>query len=171
MTDVLSAAGFAIRAGHRLRVCRSAGEGVALLALALDGEGSALRGDGRWVEDVVLTHLMPQDILGHGDSGRYLLLSAGADRKAAVGRAERMRVRLFTHGPSLGNEGRTLSLSVGLAWAERAPSTLELLVRLAVQGLYEARWAGGNRVVSLAWPVAERSGVPDVVGPSPRGKK
>lgn len=81
--------------------------------------------------------------LGGEEFGIYL---AGADRRAALAVAERLRRRSMRIGNAVGISGASVTVSVGLALQEPGQALHELMAR-ADENLYAAKELGRDRIV------------------------
>jgi diguanylate cyclase (GGDEF)-like protein len=78
----------------------------------------------------------------------FVLVLRGADSRAAVAVAERIRRTVASQAVLLdGNAVANLSVSLGIAVFPRDGDTRESLVQAADQALYVAKRTGRNRVV------------------------
>jgi diguanylate cyclase (GGDEF)-like protein len=86
----------------------------------------------------------------------FVLVLRGADSRAAVAVAERIRRTVASQAVLLdGKAVANLSLSLGIAVFPRDGETREALVQAADQALYVAKRTGRNRVVRSDAPAAE----------------
>src|SRR5438445_34511 len=107
--------------------------------------------------DAVLRHLTrqilvpavrPKDLVARYGGDEFVLVLRGADSRAALAVAE--RIRRTIGGQAVLLDGRAvsnLSLSLGIAMFPRDGDTREALVQAADQALYVAKRTGRNRVV------------------------
>ena len=107
--------------------------------------------------DAVLRHLTrqilvpavrPKDLVARYGGDEFVLVLRGADSRAAVAIAERIRRTIGGQAVLLdGKAVSNLSLSLGIAVFPRDGDTREALVQAADQALYVAKRTGRNRVV------------------------
>jgi diguanylate cyclase (GGDEF)-like protein len=74
--------------------------------------------------------------------------------EGALHAAERLRAAVAALDVRWGDEGVSVTISIGLACAEHPTETLSQLLRRADEALYEVKAAGRNRVVLSALPAA-----------------
>jgi diguanylate cyclase (GGDEF)-like protein len=101
--------------------------------------------------------LREEDVLGRLGGEEFAVLLAGCTSEQATVIAERVRTVFATTIVDL-YDGRRVSatVSIGLAVAETAPSSIEPLMMAADKALYAAKSVGRNRVVSAAPDAAIR---------------
>jgi diguanylate cyclase (GGDEF)-like protein len=107
--------------------------------------------------DKVLRHLTsqilvpavrPKDLVARYGGDEFVLVLRGADTRAAVAVAERIRATVASQAVMLdGKAVSNLSLSLGIAVFPRDGDSREALVQAADQALYVAKRTGRNRVV------------------------
>src|SRR5438094_426623 len=107
--------------------------------------------------DAVLRHLTrqilvpavrPKDLVARYGGDEFVLVLRGADSRAALAVAERIRRTIGGQAVLLdGKAVSNLSLSLGIAMFPRDGDTREALVQAADQALYVAKRTGRNRVV------------------------
>ncbi len=107
--------------------------------------------------DMVLRHLTrqilvpavrPKDLVARYGGDEFVLVLRGADSRAAVAVAERIRRTVASQAVMLdGKAVQNLSLSLGTAVFPRDGDSREALVQAADQALYVAKRTGRNRVV------------------------
>jgi diguanylate cyclase (GGDEF)-like protein len=112
---------------------------------------------GHAMGDAVLqeaAHRMSRGIRAYDAIGRYggeefLIVLPGCDQKSCTHQAERLS-GLLSHQPIIaGNYNVTVTGSFGCtAWGPETNSTLEALIAVADDALYQAKRQGRNRVVS-----------------------
>jgi diguanylate cyclase (GGDEF)-like protein len=107
--------------------------------------------------DAVLRHLTkqilvpavrPKDLVARYGGDEFVLVLRGADGRAALAVAE--RIRRAVGSQAVMHDGKVvtnLSLSLGIAVFPRDGATREALVQAADQALYVAKRTGRNRVV------------------------
>ena len=107
--------------------------------------------------DAVLRHLTrrilvpavrPKDLVARYGGDEFVLVLRGADSRAAVSVAE--RIRKTVEGQAVMVDGKavsSLSVSLGIAVFPRDGDSREALVQAADQALYVAKRTGRNRVV------------------------
>jgi len=134
---------------------------VSMILLELDDFDSYLEGYGRQSADTMLKRIAqqvrgfgrrPGDAAGRYDDNRLALLLAGCDLRNAARIAEALRKRVealnIPHAGARG-ERSTLTVHAGVAMMKptRSMQTTELVKR--VEGaLYEARFQGGNKIMT-----------------------
>src|SRR2546421_1994744 len=107
--------------------------------------------------DAVLRHLTrqilvpavrPKDLVARYGGDEFVLVLRGADSRAALAVAERIRRTVANQAVMLdGKVVSNLSLSLGIAVFPRDGETREALVQAADQALYVAKRTGRNRVI------------------------
>jgi diguanylate cyclase (GGDEF)-like protein len=107
--------------------------------------------------DAVLRHLTrqilvpairPKDLVARYGGDEFVMILRGADSRAAMAVAERIRRTVAGQAVMLdGKAVSNLSLSLGIAVFPRDGDTREALVQAADQALYVAKRTGRNRVV------------------------
>ena len=115
--------------------------------------------------DQVLRHLTrqilvpavrPRDLVARYGGDEFVLVLRGADSRAAVAVAERIRGTVASQAVLLdGKAVSNLSLSLGIAVFPRDGDSREALVQAADQALYVAKRTGRNRVVRSDAPPAD----------------
>ena len=85
----------------------------------------------------------------------FVILCPGADRSAALGIAEEVRV-CFEQGVDVGVHHLAISASIGVAVGPQDGQDADELMQHADLALYEAKAQGRNRVVSFGWSMKER---------------
>jgi diguanylate cyclase (GGDEF)-like protein len=99
-------------------------------------------------QQVLVPALRPKDMVARYGGDEFVMILPGADIRAAVAIAERVR-RVTAERPFI-HEGRVISkisLSLGISVFPRDGETREALVQAADQALYVAKRGGRNRVV------------------------
>jgi diguanylate cyclase (GGDEF)-like protein len=136
---------------------RKAGEPFALMICDLDHFKEINDTVGHPAGDAVLRHLTrrilvpavrPRDLVARYGGDEFVLVLRGADSRAALAVAERIRKTVETQAVILdGRAVSNLSVSLGIAIFPRDGETREALVQAADQALYVAKRTGRNRVV------------------------
>lgn len=138
------------------RAARS-GEPLALIMCDLDNFKEINDSVGHPAGDAVLRHLTrqilvpamrPKDLVARYGGDEFVLVLRGADSRAALNVAE--RIRKTVEGQAVLVDGKAtsnLSVSLGIAVFPRDGETRESLVQAADQALYIAKRSGRNRVV------------------------
>ncbi len=85
----------------------------------------------------------------------FVILCPGADRAAALGIAEEVRV-CFEQGVDVGAHHLAISASIGVAVGPQDGQDADELMQHADLALYEAKAQGRNRVVGFGWSMKER---------------
>ncbi|MDQ6711436.1 MAG: diguanylate cyclase [Candidatus Dormibacteraeota bacterium] len=136
---------------------RKAKESFALIICDLDHFKEINDTAGHPAGDAVLRHLTkqilvpavrPKDLVARYGGDEFVLVLRGADGRAAMVVAE--RIRRAVAGQAVMYDGKSvtnLSLSLGVAVFPRDGETREALVQAADQALYVAKRTGRNRVV------------------------
>ena len=132
-------------------------ESVALIICDLDHFKEINDTVGHPAGDKVLRHLTqqilvpavrPKDLVARYGGDEFVLVLRGADSRAAVAVAERIRRTVANQAVMLdGKVVSNMSLSLGIAVYPRDGETREALVQAADQALYVAKRTGRNRVV------------------------
>jgi diguanylate cyclase (GGDEF)-like protein len=142
---------------RELQRARKTREPLALIICDLDRFKEINDTVGHPAGDAVLRHLTsrilmpavrPKDLVARYGGDEFVLVLRGADSRAAVTIAE--RIRQAVAGQAVMLDGRAvsdLSLSLGIAVFPRDGETREALVQAADQALYVAKRTGRNRVV------------------------
>jgi diguanylate cyclase (GGDEF)-like protein len=182
LTDLLNRRAFADAAGMQINAAARLKQPVAFLMLDIDHFKSINDTYGHGAGDQVLSKLAAsmrsglreEDVLGRLGGEEFAVLLAGCTSEQATVIAERVRTVFATTIVDL-YDGRRVSatVSIGLAVAETAPSSIEPLMMAADKALYAAKSVGRNRVVSAAPDAAIRKvaapscfDIPDDVEPS-----
>jgi len=142
---------------RELQRSRKTREPLALIMCDLDHFKEINDTVGHPAGDAVLRHLTrqilvpavrPRDLVARYGGDEFVLVLRGADSRAAVAIAERIRRTIGGQAVLLdGKAVSNLSLSLGIAVFPRDGDTREALVQAADQALYVAKRTGRNRVV------------------------
>jgi len=142
---------------RELQRSRKTREPLALIMCDLDHFKEINDTVGHPAGDAVLRHLTrqilvpavrPKDLVARYGGDEFVLVLRGADSRAALAVAE--RIRRTIGGQAVLLDGRAvsnLSLSLGIVMFPRDGDTREALVQAADQALYVAKRTGRNRVV------------------------
>ncbi|TMD40163.1 MAG: diguanylate cyclase [Chloroflexi bacterium] len=142
---------------RELQRAGKAGESFALIMCDLDNFKEINDSVGHPAGDAVLRHLTsrilvpavrPKDLVARYGGDEFVLVLRGADGRAAMSVAE--RIRKTVEGQAVMLDGKavsSLSLSLGIAVFPRDGDSREALVQAADQALYVAKRTGRNRVV------------------------
>ncbi len=105
---------------------------------------------------ILVPAIRPKDLVARYGGDEFVLVLRGADSRAAVAVAERIRRTVASQAVLLdGKAVVNLSLSLGIAVFPRDGDSREALVQAADQALYVAKRTGRNRVVRSDAPAAE----------------
>ena len=136
---------------------KKAGEPLALIICDVDHFKEINDSVGHPAGDAVLRHLTrrilvpavrPKDLVARYGGDEFVLVLRGADSRAALAVAERIRKTVESQAVMLdGKAVSNLSVSLGIAVFPRDGDTREGLVQAADQALYVAKRTGRNRVV------------------------
>jgi len=142
---------------RELQRSRKTREPLALIMCDLDHFKEINDTVGHPAGDAVLRHLTrqilvpavrPKDLVARYGGDEFVLVLRGADSRAALAVAERIRRTIGGQAVLLdGKAVSNLSLSLGIAMFPRDGDTREALVQAADQALYVAKRTGRNRVV------------------------
>lgn len=155
LTGVLNPRGFYREARALLRSLQKSKRAVAVLMLDLDFFKRINDTYGHGVGDgalIVAANLLREELRDSDVSGRIggeefaVMLAHGTLNEAEVV-AERIRASIEACVvPVEGREPIRLTISIGVAFAERAPAELASLMHAADRALYQAKHAGRNQV-------------------------
>jgi diguanylate cyclase (GGDEF)-like protein len=142
---------------RELQRAKKAQEPFALLICDLDHFKEINDSVGHPAGDAVLRHLTrrilvpavrPKDLVARYGGDEFVLVLRGADSRAALMVAERIRRTVASQAVMLdGKVVSDLSISLGIAAFPKDGDTREALVQAADQALYVAKRSGRNRVV------------------------
>jgi len=142
---------------RELQRARKAREPLAIIMCDVDHFKAINDSVGHPAGDKVLRHLTrqillpairPKDLVARYGGDEFVLVLRGADSRAAVAIAERIRRTVAGQAVMLdGKAVSNLSLSLGIAVFPRDGDSREALVQAADQALYVAKRTGRNRVV------------------------
>jgi diguanylate cyclase (GGDEF)-like protein len=105
---------------------------------------------------ILVPAIRPKDLVARYGGDEFVLVLRGADSRAAVAVAERIRRTVASQAVLLdGKAVANLSLSLGIAVFPRDGDSREALVQAADQALYVAKRTGRNRVVRSDAAAAE----------------
>jgi diguanylate cyclase (GGDEF)-like protein len=136
---------------------RSAGSGLAVLFVDLDGFKNVNDKLGHQVGDEVLREVAmrlqstvrEQDIVARYGGDEFVIVCRVPDESSALELAERVRESVRTAYPMLpADMALGASIGVSMTEAESAIIPIDELVRAADRAMYTAKYAGGDRVVS-----------------------
>ena len=159
LTDLLNRRAFSETAGEQISAAARLKRPVAFLMLDVDHFKSINDTYGHGAGDQVLSKLAASmrsglredDVLGRLGGEEFAVLLAGCTPEQATAIAERVRTIFATTIVDLYDGRRvTATVSIGLAVAETAPSSIEPLMLAADKALYAAKSIGRNRVVHAA---------------------
>jgi diguanylate cyclase (GGDEF)-like protein len=165
LTDLLNRRAFSDTAGKQISAAARLKQPVAFLMLDIDHFKSINDTYGHGAGDQVLSKLAgsmrsglrEDDVLGRLGGEEFAVLLAGCPPEQATVIAERVRSIFATTIVDLYDGRRvTATVSIGLAIAEAAPSSLESLMLAADNALYVAKSTGRNCVVRAAPDTAIR---------------
>jgi diguanylate cyclase (GGDEF)-like protein len=142
---------------RELQRARKTREPLAIIMCDVDHFKAINDSVGHPAGDKVLRHLTqrilvpavrPKDLVARYGGDEFVLVLRGADSRAAVAVAERIRRTVASQAVLLdGKAVSNLSLSLGIAVFPRDGDSREALVQAADQALYVAKRTGRNRVV------------------------
>ncbi len=142
---------------RELQRVRKTRESLAIIMCDVDHFKAINDSVGHPAGDKVLRHLTqrilvpavrPKDLVARYGGDEFVLVLRGADSRAAVAVAERIRQTVASQAVILeGKAVSNLSLSLGIAVFPRDGDSREALVQAADQALYVAKRTGRNRVV------------------------
>jgi diguanylate cyclase (GGDEF)-like protein len=156
LTNLLNRRAFADITAKQLGTAARLKQPVAFLMLDIDHFKSINDTYGHGAGDQVLSKLAAsmrsglreEDVLGRLGGEEFAVLLAGCPPEQAIVIAERVRAVFATTIVDLYDGRRvTATVSIGLAVAESAPTTVEPLMLDADKALYAAKSTGRNRVV------------------------
>ena len=157
VTGVANHREFEAHLDRELVRARKTKEALALIMCDVDHFKAINDSVGHPAGDKVLRHLTrqillpavrPKDLVARYGGDEFVLVLRGADTRAAVAVAE--RIRRTVAGQAVMMDGKAvsnLSLSLGIAVFPRDGESREALVQAADQALYVAKRTGRNRVV------------------------
>ena len=157
MTGIANHREFEAHLDRELLRARKTKEPLALIMCDVDHFKEINDSVGHPAGDQVLRHLTrqilvpairPKDLVARYGGDEFVLVLRGADSRAAVAVAERIRETVASQAVLLdGKAVSNLSLSLGIAVFPRDGESREALVQAADQALYVAKRTGRNRVV------------------------
>ena len=165
VTGVANHREFEAHLDRELLRARKTKEALALIMCDVDHFKEINDSVGHPAGDKVLRHLTrqilvpavrPKDLVARYGGDEFVLVLRGADSRAAVAVAERIRRTVASQAVILdGKAVSNLSLSLGVAVFPRDGDSREALVQAADQALYVAKRTGRNRVVRSDAPPAD----------------
>ena len=157
MTGIANHREFEAHLDRELLRAKKTKEPLALIMCDVDHFKEINDSVGHPAGDQVLRHLTrqilvpairPKDLVARYGGDEFVLVLRGADSRAAVAIAERIRATVASQAVMRdGNAVSSLSLSLGIAIFPRDGDSREALVQAADQALYIAKRTGRNRVV------------------------
>jgi diguanylate cyclase (GGDEF)-like protein len=90
--------------------------------------------------------LRTYDAVGRYGGEEFLLVLPGSDDSIVREIAERARLRVAAEPIVSGTTSLSVSISVGVSWADPADATSASLIEAADAAMYRAKQAGRNRV-------------------------
>jgi diguanylate cyclase (GGDEF)-like protein len=154
LTGVANRRGFFETGERLLRRARFAREPAALIMFDLDRFKNINDRYGHQTGDEVLTafcrlatsQLRPNDLFGRLGGEEFVGLLPNTGRHDAIRLAERIRSAVEISSHAFGRNAIDLTVSVGVAVADKERSDLDALIDLADKALYRAKTSGRNRV-------------------------
>ncbi len=98
----------------------------------------------RHVADILRGQIRASDVLGRLGGDEFALLLPGMDGRTALAFVEDLRQRLLG---SMRENAWPVTFSIGVVSCQRAPDTLDTLLRAADQRMYAAKEAGRDRIL------------------------
>jgi diguanylate cyclase (GGDEF)-like protein len=161
LTGTLNRARFLALGQRALACARPVDRGLAVLMLDIDHFKLINDRYGHLVGDEALQHFVAQlragvrgvDLLGRLGGEEFAIILPAIPTEAALQVAERLRARVAATPLVHGDHAIGITVSIGLAMARDTDRTIEQVLGRADAGLYAAKDAGRNRVVSADTPV------------------
>jgi diguanylate cyclase (GGDEF)-like protein/PAS domain S-box-containing protein len=147
---------------------RRKGTGLALVMVDIDHFKATNDTYGHAFGDVVLARTArtlkaearATDIVARYGGEEFVILMPDTTQSEALVAAERIRQKVAEHSVAIGSQAVTVTVSAGVSTGEGvADLTPDILMRLADEGLYEAKRTGRNRTCSVdsSCPLPARS--------------
>ncbi len=160
LTGILNRRAFMLRAEEERARSLRAGHRLALAMIDADhfkrinDEFGHATGDEalKRIAHTVVARLRKSDVFGRWGGEEFALLLPETDQNGAIMIAERLRYAIEKEGMNTGGKTGRISLTVSIGVAEYAPeqNSIDALIRLADQALYEAKLKGRNRVATAS---------------------